>query len=323
MQFKSILFITALALAGTSLQSKAQVTNTAQDSTETSDDLMNMLDDAGKDGNASKHSYTTATFKGTRVINGHSIETVGKGVLDFRISHRFGELNGGAHQFFGLDAATTRIGFDYGITNWLMIGIGRSSYEKEYDGFVKAKILRQTDDGHMPLSLNYVGGLSVSDRDKPTTLDSTQKYHFSNRMYFFNQLLIARKFNGWLSLQLMPTHVHYNLVQKSSDPNDIFALGVAGRVKLNRRFALTGEYYYVLNPIDGYYNSLSFGVDIETGGHVFQLHFTNSRGMTERTFVGQTDGQWGDGDIHFGFNISRVFTIVRPKDFRNSQNKIW
>jgi len=113
------------------------------------------------------------------------------------------------------------------------------------------------------------------------------------------------------------------LAQKSGDPNDLLAIGVGGRVKLNRRFALTGEYYYVLNPMDGYYNSLSFGVDIETGGHVFQLHFTNSRGMSERTFVGQTDGQWGDGDIHFGFNISRVFTIVRPKDFRNSQNKIW
>ena len=323
MQIKSLLLVTAFALAGSSVQSKAQVTNTSQDSTkEGSDDLMNMLDEKGND--ATPHrTYTTATFKGTRIINGHSIENVGKGVLDFRISHRFGELNGGAHQLYGLDNATTRIGFDYGITNWLMVGVGRSSYEKEYDGFVKAKILRQTEDGHMPLSLNYVGGISVSDRDKPAGLDSTQKYYFSNRVYYFNQLLIARKFNNWLSLQLMPTHVHYNLVQKSGDPNDLLAIGVGGRVKLNRRFALTGEYYYVLNPMDGYYNSLSFGVDIETGGHVFQLHFTNSRGMSERTFVGQTDGQWGDGDIHFGFNISRVFTIVRPKDFRNSQNKIW
>lgn len=317
MHIRSFLTITALAIAGSVTQLKAQVADSSS-----SEDLMNMLDETDK-GSSQHRAYTTATFKGTHVINSHSVENVGKGVLDFRISHRFGELNGGAHQFFGLDAATTRIGFDYGITSWLMAGIGRSSYEKEYDGFVKARILRQTDDGHMPVSLSYVGGISISDRDKPAGLDSTQKYYFSNRMYFFNQLLIARKFNNWLSLQLMPTHIHYNLVQKSSDPNDLIAIGIGGRIKLNRRFALTGEYHYVLNKFDNTYNSLSVGVDIETGGHVFQLHFTNSRGMTERTYIGQTDGQWGDGDIHFGFNISRVFTIVRPKDFRNSQNKIW
>ncbi|XZF12515.1 DUF5777 family beta-barrel protein [Chitinophagaceae bacterium MMS25-I14] len=269
-----------------------------------------------------KKEYTNATFKATRIINGNTIESLGAGVLDFRISHRFGELNGGAHQFFGLDNANTRIGLDYGVTNWLMVGVGRSSFDKEYDGFVKVRILRQTTDNKMPISLSYAGGATISDRDAPT-LDSGQTYYFSNRVYYYNQLLIARKFNSWLSLQLMPTHIHYNLVPSSSDPNDVFAIGVGGRIKVSHRIAVTGEYYYATNPLSNTRNSVSLGIDIETGGHVFQLHFSNSTGMTERTFIGQTTGNISDGGIHFGFNISRVFTVVKPKGFEGTHNKTW
>lgn len=280
-------------------------------------DLEKMLDDGPK-----KKSYVTATFKSTHLIDGHTVENLGAGVLDFRISHRFGELNGGFHSFFGLDDANTRLGFDYGVTNWLMVGVGRSTFDKEYDGSVKIKLLRQTTDNRMPITLSYMGDISISDRDAPA-LDSGQTYHFSNRMYFVNQLLIARKFNNWLSLQLMPTLIHYNLVQKTSDPNDVFSLGVGGRVKVSNRVAITGEYYYVFNPMEGYNNALSFGVDIETGGHVFQLVFSNSRNLTERSFIGQTTGTWDNGDIHFGFNISRVFTIKKPKGTEDLRSKSW
>lgn len=288
------------------------------------DDLMSLLDDDAPE----QKRYTTATFKTTRVITGHSIENTGKGVLDFRVNHRFGALNNGASTFFGLDDANTRIGFDYGITDWLMIGIGRNSFMKEYDGFFKAKILRQVEEKGMPLSLSYVGAMSIQGLPAPTNLPPGQEYHFSNRLYYVNQLLIARKFNKWLSLQLMPTHIHANLVPTTAEPNDLVAVGAGGRLKISNRVTLNAEYYFRVPGTEqlGYSNALSVGVDIETGGHVFQLMLSNSRAMTERAYIGQTPGQWSfdnTGAIHFGFNISRVFTIVRPKEFRDSRNSIY
>jgi hypothetical protein len=169
----------------------------------------------------------------------------------------------------------------------------------------------------MPVTLSYAGTV-MTRTDDVKLLDSTAKYYFSNRVSYCNQLLIARKFSERFSLQLTPSHVHYNIVRNDKDANDVFAIGIGGRIKLTRRFALTGEYFYTIPGanLDGYHNAVSVGVDIETGGHVFQLHFTNSTGMSERTFIGQTTDTWGEGGIHLGFNISRVFTIVRPKEFR-------
>ena len=303
-----------------SLAASAQNTDTT---TTGGSDLMDLLN---KDQLKTGHDYTIATFKSTRVINGQSVENLGAGVLNFIILHRFGEVNQGAKQFFGLDNANTRIGFDYGITNWLQAGIGRSSFQKEYDGEIKARILRQTDDGHMPISVSYAGTLMVYTADMETS--SGTKFFFSNRLSYCNQILIARKFNSWLSLQLTPSIVHYNLVPFSTERNNVLAIGLGGRIKLSHRIALTGEYFYRIPGYDlkdenQYHNELAVGIDIETGGHVFQLHFTNSTGMSERTFIGQTDGRWEKGDIHFGFNISRVFTIVKPKGFEGSRNKIW
>lgn len=309
-RFSAILF--AAVLSATTGKLYAQHTDTS------SNDLVNMLEE---EDSSPKKEYTTATFKSTRLINGHSIENVGKGVLDFRISHRFGQLKD-ADNFFGLDNANTRIGFDYGITDWLMIGIGRSTYQKEYDGMAKVKLLRQTEKKGMPVSVSYMGEISVQSLKAPV-LPAGQEYYFSNRMFYVNQLLIARKFNRLLSLQLMPTHIHYNLVPTTGEPNDIIALGVGGRLKLSNRISLTGEYYYRFNELNGYVNSLSVGIDIETGGHVFQLMVTNATAMTERAVIGQTIDEWSEGQVHFGFNISRVFTIVRPKGFEGSRNKVW
>ena len=304
-------------------------TNEDTAATEGDEELMELLE---AENPTPSREYTTATFKTTRIANGHSIENTAKGVLDFRVGHRFGRLNQGVKDFFGLDNATTRIGFDYGITDWLMIGIGRSSYLKEYDGFLKLRLLRQRDRGGFPFSVSYMGAASIQTYERPVHIPDSLEYYTSNRMAYINQLLIARKFNNWLSLQLMPTHVHYNLVTYRSDPNDVLAIGIGGRLKLSNRISLTAEYYYQLpgtqlrDPIDRNMftrNPLTIGFDIETGGHVFQLMFSNSTGITERTVIGQTNGYWPDGDIHFGFNISRVFTVVRPKGFENSRNKIW
>jgi len=291
-------FICVLALAFSPYINQAQ--------SDTSD-LFSMM------GNGEETDYTTATFKTTRLINGHSVENQAEGVLDFRINHRFGDINGGAYEWFGLDQANVKIGLDYSIKNWLMVGVGRTNVNKTYDGFIKAKILRQsTGKRNMPISITYVGSSAA------TTLkwtDPDRKNYPSSRFAYTHQLLIARKFSNATSIQIMPTLVHRNLIDSLQYKNDVIAIGIGGRQKLTQRVSINAEYYYVLpNQInDKYKNSLAIGFDIETGGHVFQLHFTNSRGMTEPQFITQTIGDWLKGDIRFGFNVSRVFTIKERK----------
>lgn len=256
--------------------------------------------------------YTQATFKSVRIINGHSVETSGKNTMHFLIGHRFGTLNSGAYNFFGLDQGVIRLGLEYGITPNLTVGIGRSSNEKTFDGLLKYRALRQgTGRGTMPFTLTLLGTTALSTlKFAGTRLDDRP---LRTRMTYTYQALIARKFSDGLSLQLMPTWVHRNLVMTRAEENDVLAVGVAGRQKLTKRLALTAEYYYVLPGATAddprYHNSLAVGFDIETGGHVFQLHFTNSNGMVEKFFIPQTTGDFFKGDIYFGFNISRAFTI--------------
>jgi hypothetical protein len=254
-------------------------------------------------------NFTYATFKANRIINLHSVENTAKGVLDIKISHRFGFLNGGFSELFGLDQASIRIGADYGISPKLMVGFGRSSFEKTYDGFLKYKILRQSSGAKtMPVTASFLASTAI--KTIPFQ-DPDRENFFSSRMYYVFQGLIGRKFNESLSLQLSPTLVHRNLVRTSTESNDVYSLGLGGRIKLNKRTSFNIEYIYVqpdqLAP--GYRNSFSVGFDIETGGHVFQLHFTNSTSMIEKGFITETIGNWLDGDIHFGFNVSRVFTV--------------
>jgi hypothetical protein len=257
--------------------------------------------------------FARASFKTTRVINSQSIENVAQGVLDMKISHRFGFINGGAYELFGLDEATIRIGLDYGITDRLMFGWGRSSFEKTYDLFAKYKILRQSSGQvNMPITLSWYASTAL------TTMkftDTTRENYFSSRMYYTHQLLIGRKFSEGFTLQLMPTFVHRNLAKNENEKNDVYALGMAARQKLTKRLAINVEYIYLLpdQVSDKYKNSFSIGFDIETGGHVFQLHFTNSTSMIERGYVTETIGDWLNGDVHFGFNVSRVFTIQKNK----------
>nr|HMU03922.1 DUF5777 family beta-barrel protein [Saprospiraceae bacterium] len=257
--------------------------------------------------------YTNASFKTNRVINLHSLESTAKGVLDFKIGHRFGTLNGGFYELFGLDNASIRLGFDYGLTDALTIGVGRSGFQKTYDGFIKYKFLRQsTGKRNMPLT---VGVLLTSAIQTLKWADPDRENFFSNRLYYTGQLIIGRKFSESFSLQLSPTLVHRNLVATNAEKNDVYALGTAARIKLTKRLALNAEYIYLLpaQVADGITNSLSLGVDIETGGHVFQLHLTNSTSMIEKGFIAETTNSWSDGGIHFGFNVSRVFTVKRRK----------
>ena len=268
--------------------------------------LLDLLEDEADE---PQTEFTTNTFLTTRIINGQSVENPFPGDLIFIISHHFGRLNQGAYDFWGLDQATIRLGFEYGINDRMAVSIGRSSYEKTYDGFVKYKLLRQqSGEKNIPLTVSWFSGAylksqkwALPDRD----------YTFAHRVSYANQLLIARKFSRNLSVQLTPAWVHRNLVEFRDDPNDFFVIGAGGRIALTNWVTLNAEYFYRLNTqsSEDFFNTFSVGFDFDTGGHVFQLHFTNAQPMFEPGFLTETRGNWLDGDIYFGFNIKRVFTL--------------
>ena len=273
------------------------------------DEEESLLDLLGED--EETVNYAQASFKATTVVNLASIENTHAGVLDFKIMHRFGFINGGFYEFFGLDQATTRLAFIYGITDRLEVGIGRSTLNKNWDGFTKWRILWQsTGAKNMPVSVSFFANVSYQSIRFPED-DLRTIYPVSNFYYTF-QFLAARKFSERLTLQLVPSLVHRNLVQTPEEKNDVYSLGFSGRIKLSNRIALNLEYTYSFPDqlASQYVNPLSIGIDIETGGHVFQLLFTNATGMVPDAVITETTGKWSNGDIRFGFNISRVFTIV-------------
>jgi len=277
---------------------------------DTQGNLMNLFDETPQT------VYAEATFKTTRIVLGQTTVNPGKGNLIFVIQHHFGYVNQGAYEFFGLDQATIRLGFEYGLTNWLMIGVGRSSYGKTYDGNIKMKILRQsTGKRVMPVSVSYFGSVGVNTlRQSDKTID----YYFTNRLTFLNQVLISRKFNKRISLQLSPSLVHRNLVDTPADDNNIWALGGGGRFLLTKHTSIDAEYFYVLSKKSAanLHNSFSVGFNIETGGHVFQLYVSNSQGIIGQNFIPGSVGNWLKGDVLIGFNITRTFVLQKPKGFR-------
>jgi hypothetical protein len=268
------------------------------------DDLLNELQQQ----TPQEKPVALSTFKGTRVLNGHSIETKPGGALEFIISHRFGTLNSGSYELWGLDNSVVRIGLEYGITDRLGVGIGRSSDTKVFDGYVKYKAVRQQEGGS-PVTVTALGNLAYM------TLRTTPELTGNEKTSYAAQVMIARKFSSLFSLQVAPVWLHRNSVDQAIEVNDLLALGLGGRVKITRSVALTAEYYARMNEKSGnpYEDAIGFGIDIETGGHVFQLIFTNTAGMTERTFLPENTGNFFDGDIHFGFNITRTFQLAGKK----------
>ena len=252
-------------------------------------------------------AIVSSTFKATQIINTPTIESPAKNTLQFMIMHRFGRINEGAYALFGLDNATIRFALDYGITDRLAIGIGRSSFEKVYDASLKWKLIRQRENG-VPVSVSAFGMIAN------TTLKYSDKPYLNAkyRTMYTSQLLIARKFSSNLSLQVAPSWIHFNLVPTPQDKNNVFALGLGGRMKVSKRISINAEYNYLPgNQVvtTNVFNSLTTGVDIETGGHVFQLIFSNSQGMIPPYYLAKTTGDWGNGDIYFGFNITRIFNF--------------
>ena len=261
------------------------------------------LDSLGAESHVSQK--VSGAFKSTRVINAHSIEMLGKHSMDLRILHRFGNISLGIKQLYGFDIASMRLGFDYGINDNLMVGIGRSTFRKELDAFTKIRLLQQARGlKSVPFSvLLAVGGTVWTEQ----SFDSV-KPGFADRASVYLQFIIGRKFTQNISLQLSPIWINSGKAVNSGIDPGVIALGGGGRIKFTKRMAFTFDYHHPLGVMKpGNKSPLSVGVDIETGGHVFQLHFSNTAGMNERAYITQTTNDFLKGEIRFGFNLSRMF----------------
>ena len=312
---KSLLPVTTLLVFSNSIA--------AQDTTKTAENSENLMNQLETQEAKAETRYATATFKYTHVINGQSVESLPAHVLDVRILHRFGPISSGLYNFFGLDYSpfNVKVGFDYGISNNFMIGAAHSGYNKTYDAFFKWRILRQSTGVHnAPISISFVPTVAISTL-KPEQIDPAVKPLATEirRASYVLQILMARKFSEGFAMQLMPTFVHSDNISFFHTNPDVFAIGLAARQRLSKRVNVNAEYYYQLPDMkaSGSHNVLSFGIDIGTGGHVFELLFSNSYGLTEKQFITETSGKWDGGDALFGFNISRVFQLGKKHKNKN------
>jgi len=257
------------------------------------------------------------TFKDTRIINTHSVETIPKRRLDIRIGHRFGDLTGGWDSFYGLENATDiMLGADLGILNNLSIGLHRTKgsgpLSRLLTTTLKYRALHQ-EDGGLPISLTVVGMASAStmgSSESPDALNNFSK--FSHRMIYAGQVLIARKFSDAFSLQLIPGYVHRNVVP-FNDQNGLFSFGAAARVQLTKTMGIIVDGTFPLSELrtagNDYFPALGFGLEFETGGHVFQVNFTNATAIMETDYIPNTRTSWGNGEFRLGFTISRTFNL--------------
>ncbi len=280
------------------------------------EDLLGLVDSQTTE---KKKEFISATFKGTRLVNFHTVEVPGKNSLEFRISHHFGDFNSGGYNLWGLDGgASIRLGLEYSKDGRFEIGVGRSSLEKVYDGFLKYKLIRQTLNNKQPFTLTLFSSLFYTTLKDPNAVATgVNRYEFaSSRLNYCHQIIVARKFSERFSLQLSPVMLHYNLVDLIAQSNDQFIASVAARYKFTKRFAMTFEYGYRINDrnIGSYFDSMGIGFDLETGGHVFQMFLTNSAGMIETQYYGRTTSDWPQFGIKLGFNISRMFWIAARAD---------
>lgn len=269
------------------------------------EDLLQLLDETTAGQPVTE--YTMNTFKAVRIVNSHSVEMPSKKNLQFVIQHRFGRLDEGWRNFFGIDNADMRIGMEYGIFNWWGAGFGRSSVGGTFDFYTRFKMLRQSKGAKkIPFTMVWYSNMGIISKEQP---DEVDKVH---RLSYAHQLLIARKFTRNFSFQIMPTYTHENLAPTANDKNDIFAMGFGARYLVSRSIGLNLEYFQpVTKREDGelYVGSLSFALDIETGGHVFQITLTNSTGMIEQLYLPDNTEYWWDKEIRLGFNINRNITF--------------
>ncbi|WP_205729434.1 DUF5777 family beta-barrel protein [Flavobacterium alkalisoli] len=260
------------------------------------DDLLAEIDTTATQG------YDTPAFKGLQIVTLQSTKTPAAKEAYFVVSHRFGTVKDGISEFFGLDMATTKIGGVYGITDWVSVSASRHTLLKVYEAAVKYRLANQGDD--FPLT---VIGYNTVDVNTFLEKDDYPNIEFNDRLTYITQFLVSRKVSEKLSLEVVPMYIHKNLYNPDIENDNQVSLGAGGRYKIGKRLSLNMEYIYNFDKPGYYQNPLSVGLDIETGGHVFQLLFTNSQAMTEGGYVTTAAGDWGNGDFFFGFNLYRVF----------------
>lgn len=267
------------------------------------DDLMKELE-ANKSG---QKEIEIAAFKGVQICTMQSTKLAAKGEYYFLVSHRFGDLTNGLENFFGLDNAFTKIGGLYGITNWLTVGLSRQTYNKTFETSLKYKFANQEVNG-FPVTIT---GYNTLDINTKLSTDFYPELKFNNRLGFSTQLPISRKFSNSFSLEINPIYIHKNLYDliPNTEKKDNFLIGAGGRYKLTKRLSVNMEYAARLNAVKNavYYNPISLGLDLETGGHVFQFVFSNNQAMNDVAYFTDARGQFGESGIFFGFNLYRVF----------------
>jgi len=293
------------------------------------DDLLDLIDDKADQG----PKKVFATFKTYRLGNAQTIETVKKKHLDFRISHRFGNIydntlsnpiNETFQTYLGFDLATDiRNSFDYGLTDDITIGIGRSKMNRMADASIKWRILKQTSKFEMPISLAVFGDVGYTHAPTSDIYNGIVKDFQTNELHrvnYFTQIIVACKITDWLSMEVLPSYMHRNFIKEDVNPNNgafaensFLSVGIGGRIKVTKRMSLIGDYFYNVSDFytnnPGAKNPLSFGFEMETGGHVFSLFFTNASGLIENNFIPYTRDSWQNGQVKFGFSISRVFSL--------------
>ena len=264
------------------------------------EDLLSEIDTS-----STQNEYTLATFKGLKIVNFESTKLTAKKELTFVVSHRFGSLKNGLNTFFGLDDAVTRLNFIYGISDGVNIGVSRSSFQKIYEASIKYRLTRQKQNG-LPFTIVGYNSILINTALEKNNLP---KLEFKHRLGYTFQVLMSSKINQSLSFEIAPTVFHDNYISIDKQNNTQYALGFGGRHKLGKRWSLNADYGWHFNRATNspFRNPLSIGIDLETGGHVFQMHFSNAQAMNTNGFLGQSTGSWSDGNIYFGFNLSRVF----------------
>mgnify|MGYP003599314257 FL=1 len=279
--------------------------------------LMNAQDDLLSEIDTTATDVTVeSAFKSLKIVNLESTKLAAKGDFYFIVAHRFGFIDKGFDDFFGLDNANTQLKFLYGVNDWLTVHIGRSGFQETYDLAAKYRLYAQKENG-FPVTIVGFNSVAINSELKEEDYPNLK---FENRLSYVAQVLISRKFSDKLSLEIAPSVFHENTLRDILDENNAvilpnpqdntqFAVGLGGRYKLTSRWSVNVDYAAHLNRASqsNYKNPLSIGVDLETGGHVFQMHFTNAQAMHETGYLGQTVGDWSKGEIAFGFNLVRVF----------------
>lgn len=267
--------------------------------TKAQDDLLEELESS-----SNEEVFQYPAFKAMKIGNLQSTKVASKGDMYMYVSHRFGSLKDGISTFFGLDNANTKIQLAYGLFEGVQLSLSRESLRKTYAGALKFRLTSQSDN----FPMNIVGYTTVNINSE---LSKERYPHmlFEDRLSYASQVLLSRRINNKLSVELAPTYVRQNLVLEKFQDHDQYALGFGGRFKLNKRLSLNLDYVYNFSRAEAsvYNNPLTIGLDIETGGHVFQLLFSNAQSTNEPGFISNAEGDWTTGDIFFGFNIVRVF----------------